>query len=253
MKFKTLLLSASTLLLAAAISSFTNLYPSGSPGGYTGSPTDGHNCTACHGGTASTVDSYITTDIPIDGYIAGTTYNITVSYSSGGKKGFELTCEDANHGKVGQLHTGSGTKLTNANHAITHNQKVSSSPAIWNFTWTAPEMGTGPITFYAALAINESQTKLCSLPINEKDISGVEAISAENVQLYPNPAMDVLHLKTINNDKKTANIYSLDGKLMARYSLNKEGQLDISTLQPNVYMIMLEDHGHQVIKKFLKE
>src|ERR1700741_768120 len=65
----------------------------GAPAGKTGSPGDGGNCTGCHTGTATTQTSLITSDIPVSGYVPGTTYTITASVSKTGinKFGFEIS------------------------------------------------------------------------------------------------------------------------------------------------------------------
>ena len=79
----------------------SNSNASGSPGGKTGSPTDGASCTGCHYagiGTGAT----ITTDIPSSGYIPNQVYTITAEVSQTGisKFGFEITAEEANFGSA---------------------------------------------------------------------------------------------------------------------------------------------------------
>jgi hypothetical protein len=140
---------------------------SGSPGGYTGSPGDGHNCTACHGGSASTVTGWITSDIPSDGYTPGSTYTITATVSGSGNKGFEISPQTPAGALLGSLTPGSGNKLCNSNKAITHTTKLSSNPAVWTFQWTAPAAGSGTVTFYGAFAITENSTKLSTMVVSE--------------------------------------------------------------------------------------
>lgn len=72
---------------------FETMNPNGAPAGMTGSPGDGDNCTSCHGGTATTTASLITSNIPASGYIPGTTYTITAtnSLTGSGKMGFEVS------------------------------------------------------------------------------------------------------------------------------------------------------------------
>ena len=161
-----LLLSASLLLTGFGGGNDTD-YPSGSPGGYTGSPGDGHNCTACHGGTAATVTGWITSDVPADGYTPGTTYTITITATGSGRKGFEISPQTITGSLLGTVTPGSGNKLCNGNKAITHSSGVNSNPATWTCTWTAPAAGTGPVTFYGAFAVSQSTTKLSTLVINE--------------------------------------------------------------------------------------
>lgn len=133
-------------------------HSNGAPAGYTGSPGDGHTCTSCHGGSASTVSGYFTTDIPPSGYVAGATYNITVTFTGSGGKGFELSPQNPSGTQLGTLIPGSGSKLVGGTKYCTHSTKQTSGTATWTFTWTAPAAGTGDVTFYGAFAITEGTT-----------------------------------------------------------------------------------------------
>ena len=70
-------------------------YPGAAPAGYTGSPSDGHNCTSCHGGTATTATGILSSNIPMAGYTPGASYTITVTLTGPGAKGFEVSPQNA--------------------------------------------------------------------------------------------------------------------------------------------------------------
>lgn len=142
-------------------------YPSGSPAGYTGSPGDGKNCTQCHNGSASTVTGWITSNIPASGYTAGSTYTITVTVSGSGAKGFEVSPQNPSGTLLGTLTAGTGSHLTGSGKYVTQNSSVNSNPATWTFTWTAPAVGTGDVTFYGAFTVNKPVTKLSTLLVHE--------------------------------------------------------------------------------------
>jgi len=142
-------------------------HSNGAPAGYTGSPGDAKNCTQCHGGTASTVTGYITTNIPPQGYTAGTTYSITVTIPGSGGKGFELSPQNPAGAQLGFLEAGSNSHLTGGTEYVTHNSAISANPAVWTFSWTAPSAGTGNVNLYAAYAITESTTRLQTLTLTE--------------------------------------------------------------------------------------
>ena len=133
-------------------------YSSGSPGGKSGSPGDGGaNCTQCHSGTPQNIGGWITTDIPAGGYTSGQSYTITATGTHNGvvKFGFELTAEDAFGNKFGTLSIlePARTKLTNANHAVTHTSGGNTpqgNTITWTMQWTAPTNGGSPVHFYAA-------------------------------------------------------------------------------------------------------
>ncbi len=129
----------------------------GSPGGRTGSPGDGTNCTACHAGIATPQTAWISSDIPAQGYEAGETYTITATGTHSGvqKFGFELTAEDQASDKVGTftITNSTRTKLANASQAVTHTSggnTPTANSATWSMDWTAPDVGTGTVVFYAA-------------------------------------------------------------------------------------------------------
>jgi hypothetical protein len=142
-------------------------YPSGAPAGYTDSPGDGKNCTQCHGGSASPVTGWITSDIPAAGYTTGTTYNITVTVSGSGHKGFEVSPQNVTGDQLGTLIAGTGSHLTGGNKYVTHNSDPTSNPATWTFQWTAPSAGTGEVTFYGAFAVSKNTTKTSTLLVSE--------------------------------------------------------------------------------------
>lgn len=137
---------------------FLNSNSAGSPGGKTGSPGDGSvKCTQCHVVTATTVQNWITHNIPITGYIPGNTYTITATGTHTGvvKFGFELTAEDAANVKTGSftlINTGQ-TRFTNNNKAVTHTLQgtlPSGNSKTWSMNWTAPPGNAGNIRFFAA-------------------------------------------------------------------------------------------------------
>ena len=155
-------------------------HSNGAPSGYTGSPGDGHSCTSCHGGSASPVTGYITTNIPGTGYVAGNNYTITVSFTGSGGKGFEVSPQNAAGSQLGTLAPGSGSKLVGGTKYCTHSSKISGSTATWAFTWTAPAAGTGNVTFYGAFAITEATTKTEAVTVSENAAQPLAVVASAN-------------------------------------------------------------------------
>ncbi len=110
----------SLVILCLAVSASAFAYPSGAPAGYTGSPGDGHHCVSCHGGSAATVTAWITSNIPAAGYTGGANYTITVTVSGTGKKGFEVSPQNASGTQLGVLAAGSGSHLIGGTKYVTH-------------------------------------------------------------------------------------------------------------------------------------
>lgn len=176
-RFISRILASAFVSIVISISVFA--YPSGSPAGYTGSPGDGQHCVSCHNGSAATVTGWITSNIPASGYVAGTAYAMTVTVSGTGKKGFEVSPQDASGLQLGVLAPGAGNKLVGGTKYVTQTSSGStSSTVIWNFTWTAPAAGTGTVTFYGAFTVGKSITKLSTLVVSENSVLPLSAISS---------------------------------------------------------------------------
>jgi len=166
---------------------------SGAPAGYTNSPFDGQNCSHCMGGTAVAVDSWISSDIPITGYVVGETYSITVTASGTGKKGFELSPQALDGTLLGVLTTGSETKLVGSGKYITHTSSSSVDPKTWTFQWTAPDPGVGEVTFYASVAVGKLNTKTTTLTVQQSTV-GLEEPVVRDFYVYPNPASERINI-----------------------------------------------------------
>lgn len=172
-------------------------YPSGAPAGYTGSPGDGRNCTSCHGGTATNTSGTISTDIPPTGYVAGFTYNITVTVSGTGKKGFQLSPQKPTGEQVGTLLPGTASQVLSGGKYITHTQASTASTATWNFQWQAPaQPGSGPVTFYLAHVVNKPNVFLSHLTVEENyHVGRPEVTQAEGLSVWPNPVSGPFSVK----------------------------------------------------------
>jgi len=181
------LVHALIIVFFLAFAQIAFAHSNGAPSGYTGSPGDGHTCTSCHGGSASPVTGYITTNIPGTGYVAGSNYTITVSFTGSGGKGFEVSPQNATGSQLGVLAPGSGSKLVGGTKYCTHSSKINGSSATWTFSWTAPAAGTGNVTFYGAFAITEATTRTEAVTVSENASQPL----AVNVSATPNSLCSV--------------------------------------------------------------
>jgi hypothetical protein len=192
MKKRNLLVFVSAAALVL-FSSFMVLYPGGAPSPYyyTGSPGDGHSCASCHG-SASSVNGWITSNIPAAGYIPGTAYQITASnsVSGSGKYGFEVSPQTTSGTLLGTLTAGTNSKVVGSGKWVTQST-ASNNVTSWTFTWTAPAAGTGSVTFYGSFTRSTgSATKLSTLTVSEQaggslpaaagPISGPSAVCKNN-------------------------------------------------------------------------
>lgn len=68
----------------------------------------------------------------------------------------------------------------------------------------------------------------------------------EAISISPNPARDVI---TIHAQKGIASIYNSNGKLVITQLLEENKQVNISSLQPGIYMIVVNGESFKVIKE----
>lgn len=140
-------------------------YSGGPPDGRTGAP-DEETCNAagCHN-TFELNDgdgSLGFTGFP-ESYQSGESYTIELTIQDPGQSrwGFEMVALDAEGDQAGEMtiiqsdstqkSTDTGTGRTYVKHTSTGtHQGISDGPVNWRIQWTAPDTGTGEITFYAA-------------------------------------------------------------------------------------------------------
>jgi len=272
MKIKLLHLSFLSIILLVFGSSF--LHSGGSHGAKTGSPDDGNNCTQCHIGSAQlAASSWISTDIPIYGYIGGKTYNITLTGVDENvvRFGFEFTAEDSNNAKVGSytITNTTETKLVNSDNAVTHTGNGftpdNDSSKTWSFNWTAPSSGTGDIKFYAALlAANGNMstsgdiTYLTSLEITEDIASNITTSDLNNqVKLFPTLVEKSINIELNSNlQLNSFSLYSINGQRVFQKSIstnNKLYKFNLTNLNRGIYIININTTEGIISKKFIKE
>lgn len=259
------------LLSVIAICLFLN-YPlqgkkTGSPGGKTGSPMDGDNCTKCHNGTINSGSGILSVDIniPAQGYTAGQTYSITIQMSQSpiNNFGFEITCEETgNTNKIGTflLTDQANTKFVNNNTAITHTQNgtLGTNMKIWTMDWIAPSNATNGVTFYvSALAANGNNndngdfTYTTSRSFSEatNNITDIK----NNITALVSPDYQSILINSNQNKKVDIKIYKLSGKLIkiedAFYIPNK---LDINGFESGIYLLQIDNQdGNNWVQKIV--
>ena len=64
-----------------------------------------------------------------------------------------------------------------------------------------------------------------------------------NISVYPNPASDVLYIDNKATQALTANLYAVNGSIVATKAISGNGKMDISTLPAGLYFYSLTDNG----------
>lgn len=232
-------------------------YPVGAPPGYTNSPGDGQNCSHCMGGTAVPVADWIATDIPGTGYLPGMTYNIVVTVTGEGDKGFELSPQNIDGDLIGTLIAGPENKLVGAGKYVTHSLAALENPMSWSFQWTAPATGVGTVTFYACAAVGKLNTKILMLTVPQGSL-GVSEEKTFPVFIYPNPVVDNLYVSCSpgTSARVEINLLSVSGGMLSTlyqgtWSAIEQPMAFPVDLNAGIYLLKIQTDGKQVVRKIV--
>lgn len=257
-----------SLLLIIAFWAGTSKF-TGSPGGKTGSPIDGSDCTGCHNDyDAITKDNWISTNIPETGYIPGKTYEIKIdAYHEGSVRiGFEITSETASI-KAGTwaLIDTVKTRFTNDSLAITHTAKGSAAAdsVHWIMKWTAPAAASGDVVFYAGVNATNSdlstagdQVYLTAKRIKEEGTAGINEFSRnkEFIRFWPNPTTNYLNIETVDGiNIEKLEILNLQGSILHEvFQLSKNGQIFLQNIPKGVLFLRIYVDGKTYLLPFIK-
>ncbi|MEP7129146.1 MAG: choice-of-anchor V domain-containing protein [Chitinophagales bacterium] len=251
---------------------------SGAPSGNTGSPSDNKTCAqnGCHPGVATAIFNVITSDVPVTGYVPGSTYTVTTTVSDPSlvKFGFEISPQSSTGTILGTMALIDANKTkftTTSNKYITHKSGGTSFPghtATWSFSWTAPIAGTGAVTFYGAFNFSNNNGSTTGDVIHTSTLTipegfgvGVEEtgdFAAFNV--YPNPTPDQVHV-TYSLDQPqqvVVSMFNLSGKMIG--VLQNESQasgiyhpsFSIEGFAKGVYILELKAGEKSFSRKIVK-
>lgn len=244
---------------------------SGSNSGKTGSPGDGQNCTQCHAGTPTTQTGLITVNTPVNGYVPGTTYQVTatVTFQGRTKFGFQVSPQNTTGQQLGTLiATNTAETQTQVNGKyITHKTAGTSGPTgtkTWTFDWTAPAAGSGPVTLYGAFNSTNSMSNSAgdivylSTTTVQEDLSAL--IAEDNfipeLTVFPVPANDFVEFRAPNaaNDFYSIDVYDISGSMVqtAATQTLQGFRLSISELPSGIYFVKVYTPEGFTVRRILK-
>lgn len=243
-------------------------------GGHTGAPGES-SCTGCHGGTANTGSAVIEWNVGDAGtYVPGTSYTGTVKIKRLGREKFGFVClalQDAgnvNLGGFGLLEAvRTRTYVDDARNYVSHTPcgADAQDSTEWSFTWQAPATDVGPITIYMANLVanhshntagDETYTRTITL---SPAVGIAEQSAALPLSLYPDPATDhiILSAPLAIAQGTAIEVFDAAGHQVMRRSLGARPQLqehlDISTLAPGMYSLILRSGERTGAQRFVKE
>jgi hypothetical protein len=85
------------------------------------------------------------------------------------------------------------------------------------------------------------------------DISGVEALSAEGVTMYPNPFTESLLLNFNHSEMVTVSLVDMTGKLIATQMGQQRIILDGNTISPGIYALTIATHDSEITTKVVRQ
>ncbi len=248
-----------TFLLLIPFTAFVLMSSSGGrDDGRTGSPGDGSDCTACHGGGNFGATASITTNIPSGGYDVNTDYTITVAASSTAASGhgFQLTAERlSDNVKIGSFTAGTGSRVTGQR--ITHSGTGNSS---WTFTWHSPANQEGNIKFYAAVNnvnlngdITGDQVVITSTA--SIGVLGVDEANRLEFSMFPNPSTNIVNIQLPTGvTKGTVQLFDYTGKLLITQEVTDVYQtINVKNLSKGIYLLKIAADGKLGAQQFVKE
>ncbi|MCB0791387.1 MAG: T9SS type A sorting domain-containing protein [Flavobacteriales bacterium] len=109
----------------------------------------------------------------------------------------------------------------------------------WNTGSTAP---TTTITQAGNYSCQVTDVNGCSYPVNVTVVVEIstglgETLAAPGLDTYPNPAVDVVHIRDVADGTSYA-VLTTDGR-MALSGATQDGRLDVSGLPPGVYLLRI--------------
>jgi hypothetical protein len=76
--------------------------------------------------------------------------------------------------------------------------------------------------------------------------------SNPKINVYPNPAINILYIDLSESENQIANIFSVNGKLIMRIRLQQQNEIDISDLISGIYFLEIENEKQKAIFKVVK-
>lgn len=225
------LLTWIVILVADSISNVAYTHVAGAPAARCGSIANPATCTSCHSGGPNTVQpGWITSDVPLSGYVPGATYHITATavYAGRTRFGFEISPQDPAGTYIGtMIDTSSEMQIISVKY-MTHTSAgtIGSGSRTWTFKWTAPTTMTDSVTFYGAfLCSNNSSsssgdsTYKSSLTVHRDPTSDIpnDLNNEQEVLVCPQPASDHVYVgyKNEYGGKVEMNLYDVQGRMIA--------------------------------------
>jgi hypothetical protein len=285
MKKKLLSLTLTGVASLSILSSYSGGPSIASPGNRTGSggtATAGCAGAGCHGPSSTTVTAAIGLfdgANPVSTYVPGKQYTVLLSGTNSAgnhpKFGFQATCvKDGTNTSAGTLSSnitgvnvepsvapGPVTLVQNTQTLMAPNGAGTPNIHSVSFKWTAPAAATGAIKFYAVLnsvdgngaATTNDVWATTTSPSYSPGTTGVASVTGADLNLFPNPATDVLQVSGCGPNSLLQVIDFYGRILISERSAGKDMSIQISSLPVGMYGLRISAEGLVRTRLFLKK
>lgn len=272
---KTITLSLASVV-ALGLMSFGVL----SSGGKT-NKTGGHGesgCT-CHTtalNTGVTVNVTSSGTLLTAGYLAGTTYTISITIAEAGKTlfGFDFQALNSANASVGTLTAGAGNKVSGSpliNIVHDGSSGLGTGTFTYSFTWVAPAASTGAVTFwYSGLGANNDggtsgdNWNKGSVVVNPNTVGIAEhVIVNNNLSVFPNPVSESANVsyELGANSTVSATLINVTGQVVTTFFTKEEQTAGKQNrklmMEPSIakgiYFVAINVNGKNSYKKIVVE
>jgi hypothetical protein len=202
-------------------------------------------------------------------YFGGVAYTVTLGGTNTSlltKFGFQIAATKADNTNAGNLVATATNTAVRTVTSIKIGEHTAALPAgtlpgvyTVTFDWTAPPVGSGPVTFYGIInAVNgtgdasgDEPSNPLTQVFNETTASINENASNIANKIFPNPCSNVLNIEANTSSKLMTTIFDLAGRQMIAPS--HQTSIDVSALVPGVYVLRINTEEGQQTSTFVKQ
>lgn len=107
-------------------------------------------------------------------------------------------------------------------------------PQTTDVSWARIPNGTGNFQSRTATFDAENESIIASAP---------DMVQGPDVSLYPNPAGDMLNIRVGDDEEHQLTLYNIFGQSLKQLVIQGMHTMDVSSLEPGVYLIMVDGKG----------
>jgi hypothetical protein len=247
---KTAILLSGMAIFGLSVTYYAYAYPFGmnhTTQKDTGTPGLGEGCW-CHNPSASP-NTTVSIESGETSFEQGKSYTLrlTVHNTSERYAGFNVA---AKFGKLGTAE--SGTTVMDGELAQSTPRLLTSGAASWNFKYTAPSQGSSDTIYATGNAVNGNGTddtgdQWAWSPkfVVNLTTAGVlsEGSRQQDLQVWPNPAKDVLHLEAPSSSGFEYRIIDLRGRILQTGHAQSSASVQIGNMAAGSYIVQRIESG----------